>query len=468
MQAFFDDPCLADRRSSSSVPVTTLYDMLGVRPDADDETLKKAFRKAVKATHPDLHVGDAEALLRFRQIVIARDILRDTKQRAVYNRLLEREWERLRRRSKWKRVIIFEAIAVAVLAVVLVKRYTPLVPVPAIEVVKEDMATAGAPAKVDFDNAVGQIEIAPAHPAAQNNTTGRDEPLEKHEGAEVHNRAIEPSITSPATNSGDANMAIAVAAVKIDADIDNAVGQIEIAPAHPAAQNNTTGRDEPLEHEGAEVPNRAIEPSTTAPATNGDIQVIADQGPALSLPSNNAQFYRERGMALYRSGDFARAVVNFDEAIRLDPDDAQAYNIRGNAWDEMGVFERALADYDEAIRIDPNNPAVFHDRAILWQRKGALDKALVDLDRAIRFSFSDANIYCDRGLVWYEKGQHDRAVADFNQAIKIDPDLAVTCIRRGLILHRNIDLNLAFVTVERAIRIDPSIFEVTGRASWRR
>jgi tetratricopeptide (TPR) repeat protein len=399
MQVFFDDPFLADRRSSSSAPVTTLYDMLGVRPDADDETLKKAFRKAVKATHPDLHVGDADALLRFRQIVIARDVLRDAKQRAVYNRLLEREWERLRRRSKWKRIIIFEAIAVAVLAAVLVKRYTPLVPTPAIEVVKEDMVTAVAPDKVDIDNAGGQIEIAAAYLASQNNTAGRNEPLEKHEAAEV--------------------------------------------------------------------PNRAIEPSTTAPATNGDIQVIADQGPALSLPSNNAQFYRERGMALYRSGDFARAVVNFDEAIRLDPDDARAYNIRGNAWDEMGVFERALADYDEAIRINPNNPAVFHDRAILWQRKRELDKALVDLDRAIRFSFSDANIYCDRGLVWYEKGQHDRAVADFNQAIKIDPDLAVTCIRRGLLLHRDIDLNLAFVTVERAIRIDPSIFEVTGRISWR-
>ena len=69
----------------------TLYDLLGAHADDDAETLKKAFRKAVKATHPDLHAGDADAQLRFRQIVNANAILRDAKQRATYDLLLQRE-----------------------------------------------------------------------------------------------------------------------------------------------------------------------------------------------------------------------------------------------------------------------------------------------------------------------------------------------------------------------------------------
>ena len=186
-----------------------------------------------------------------------------------------------------------------------------------------------------------------------------------------------------------------------------------------------------------------------------------------SVPTNDANFYRERGIAAYRSGDFLGAIGNFDEAIRLNPRDAQSYSIRGNVWDELGVFERALADYDEAIRIDPNKPAVFHDRAILWYRKGDLDKALVDLDRAIRFSFADANIYCDRGLVWYQKNRHDRAIADFNQAIKLDPSLAAAYINRGVILHRNRQFNAALATIYPAIRVDPNIFDVNRRANMR-
>jgi len=179
-----------------------------------------------------------------------------------------------------------------------------------------------------------------------------------------------------------------------------------------------------------------IKKDEQAAATGAEVQ--KDSGP---LP-NDANFYRERGISAYHSGDFLGAIGNFDEAIRLNPDDAQSHNIRGNVWDELGIFERALADYDEAIRIDSNNPAVFHDRAILWQRQGALDTALVDLDRAIRFSFSDPNMYCDRGLVWYEKGRLDRAVADFNQATKLDPNFATACIKGGL-MHRNSAFKLA-------------------------
>jgi lipoprotein NlpI len=258
----------------------------------------------------------------------------------------------------------------------------------------------------------------------------------------------------------------AAAAVKLD--VDSAGGSTEMAGARLVEPANlAVQRESRLKHDGAEVPNGVIKPSANASGTNsGAAQVIAGRGSAPGPLTNDANFYRERGVAAYRSGDFLGAIGNFNEAIRLNPDDAQSHNIRGNVWDELGVFERAVADYDAAIRIDPNNPAVFHDRAILWYRKGALDEALVDLDRAIRFSFADANIYCDRGLVWYQKGRHERAIADFNQAIKLDPNFTAAYINRGLILHSNREFTVAFAD-SKAIRVDPQIFDVNRRANTR-
>ncbi len=284
-------------------------------------------------------------------------------------------------------------------------------------------------------------------------------------GAEVEKDKQTASIVGAA--SENENTPTVIAAAKADAVKGDSAGQpVETAgtsvrqPASLAHQGEQRHK-----HDSAEVPNGAIKP-TNAPETNSsDDPDIADRKLALGPLSNNGNFYKARGIASYRDGDFAQAIVNFNAAIRLHPDDAQAYNIRGNAWDEMGFFERALADYDEAIRIDPNSPAVFHDRAILWQRKGELDKALIDLDRAIRFSFSDVNMYCDRGLVWYEKGRHDRAVADFNQAMKLDPNFATACIKRGLIVHRNSEFKLALATVNQAIRVDPSIFDALRRTN---
>jgi len=98
----------------------TLYDLLGVRSDADAEAIKAAFRKAVKAHHPDLHPGEPHSLWRFRQIVAANGILSVAEQRAAYDQLLK--LERQRRRSQWwplvaggiSAVIVFTAVMAGV------------------------------------------------------------------------------------------------------------------------------------------------------------------------------------------------------------------------------------------------------------------------------------------------------------------------------------------------------------------
>ncbi|MFG3591773.1 J domain-containing protein [Bradyrhizobium sp. RDI18] len=66
----------------------TLYDLLGALPSDDAEELRKAFRKAAKATHPDINPDNPDAALRFRELVRAYDILTDTEQRSTYDQLL--------------------------------------------------------------------------------------------------------------------------------------------------------------------------------------------------------------------------------------------------------------------------------------------------------------------------------------------------------------------------------------------
>lgn len=66
----------------------TLYDLLGALPSDDAEGLRTAFRKAAKATHPDINPDNPDAALRFRELVRAYDILTDSEQRATYDDLL--------------------------------------------------------------------------------------------------------------------------------------------------------------------------------------------------------------------------------------------------------------------------------------------------------------------------------------------------------------------------------------------
>jgi len=433
--------------------MTSLYDLLGAHEDDDANALKKAFRKAVKAYHPDLHPNDPGAPDRFRQIIAAHALLRDARQRATYDRVLQLERQQCQLRldchhlesklehqqHRMKRMRTTAAVAAVGALIGGYGLFSPMSTTAIVAVQKDEPAATavqkGRQAATAVETIRNDNHVATVGVAARENE-------------------------KPAT---------AVAAAKAEpagSNIDAPGGSVETTGAQPMAPTGPPDRGEPRDkHDDAVVPQEASEPNAGAPATNSsDAPVIAGGESAPSPPASDANFYLERGIASYRSGDFQGAIGNLAEAIRLNPNNAQSYHIRGNVWDELGVFERALADYDEAIRISPDSPAVFHDRAILWQRKGAFDKALVDLDRAVRFSFADANIYCDRGLVWYLKGRHDRAIADFDRAMKLDPKFTVAYINRGLILHSNRELAVAFAD-SKAVRVDPQIFDAAKHAN---
>lgn len=59
-----------------------LYDLLGVSPDANENEIKKAYRKAALKYHPDKPTGNEE---KFKEISEAFDILSDSNKRAVYD-----------------------------------------------------------------------------------------------------------------------------------------------------------------------------------------------------------------------------------------------------------------------------------------------------------------------------------------------------------------------------------------------
>ncbi|MEN0041932.1 MAG: molecular chaperone DnaJ [Pseudomonadota bacterium] len=62
------------------------YETLGVSRDADEKTLKSAFRKMAMKHHPDRNPGDAAAEAKFKEIGEAYEALKDPQKRAAYDR----------------------------------------------------------------------------------------------------------------------------------------------------------------------------------------------------------------------------------------------------------------------------------------------------------------------------------------------------------------------------------------------
>ena len=61
------------------------YEVLGVPKDADEDALKKAYRKLAKKYHPDANPGDKAAEAKFKEASEAYSVLSDPQKRQQYD-----------------------------------------------------------------------------------------------------------------------------------------------------------------------------------------------------------------------------------------------------------------------------------------------------------------------------------------------------------------------------------------------
>lgn len=62
------------------------YKTLGVKKDASQEDIQKAYRRRAKKLHPDLNPGDPQAEEQFKELSAAYDLLSDAEKRARFDR----------------------------------------------------------------------------------------------------------------------------------------------------------------------------------------------------------------------------------------------------------------------------------------------------------------------------------------------------------------------------------------------
>src|SRR3989442_14844294 len=78
-------PCFSTKGPSMATSKRDYYEVLGVSRSADEEEIKKAFRRLAKQYHPDAN-KEQGAEARFIEVNEAYEILSDPQKRAAYDR----------------------------------------------------------------------------------------------------------------------------------------------------------------------------------------------------------------------------------------------------------------------------------------------------------------------------------------------------------------------------------------------
>src|SRR6185369_9559588 len=77
-----------------------------------------------------------------------------------------------------------------------------------------------------------------------------------------------------------------------------------------------------------------------------------------------AAAFTGRAAAHRAKGDLARAIQDYDQAIKLNPNEATAFYYRGMAHGMRGEAGPTIKDFTQAIRLDPKNANALYSRGL--------------------------------------------------------------------------------------------------------
>jgi len=219
--------------------------------------------------------------------------------------------------------------------------------------------------------------------------------------------------------------------------------------------------------------------------------------------------YYARGVIYFGSGQYARAIADFDSAVKLEPALAEALYARGVAKMRLGqnggadiaaakTLQAEVADRMSVLGISPsprkpgtddlaackmtesNSDGIlgalfFCNRAFTsanlgsegkaaasgvlgrtYYHNGEADEAIVYLTRTLQLAPGEPDIMAMRGLAYAESGHNAEALADFTAAMQASGGDSNVRILRGVYYARTGQRQLALADYSEIIRQEPN------------
>lgn len=133
-------------------------------------------------------------------------------------------------------------------------------------------------------------------------------------------------------------------------------------------------------------------------------------------------FY-DRGIALDRDKQWARAEADLLRALDLFPDQPYVLNYLGYSWAEQGTnLPRARAMIERAAAQRPDDGAITDSLGWVLFKQGDIPAAVRVMERAVELEPLDATITSHLGDVYWAAGRQLEAVFQWRRALTLNPE----------------------------------------------
>jgi tetratricopeptide (TPR) repeat protein len=120
---------------------------------------------------------------------------------------------------------------------------------------------------------------------------------------------------------------------------------------------------------------------------------------ALDVTKNNYLAHNSLASALLEKGETQQAIYHYDNAIRINNYPAANYN-KGVIYFRLGQYQKAILSFNEAIRIRPDYAEAYYNLGIIYHGLNRPQVAIKNFDAAIRIMPNHANAYNNRAFIY--------------------------------------------------------------------
>jgi tetratricopeptide (TPR) repeat protein len=149
-------------------------------------------------------------------------------------------------------------------------------------------------------------------------------------------------------------------------------------------------------------------------------KALSDYNSALSLESDNPEFYYQRGSVYSILNRLDESIHDLDQAISLSPD-IYYLKMKAAIFHDYNHLEKAISEYNKILKLEPDNSDLHLCRSQAYTTLGFIDAALKDVNKSIEIAPYKAESYYRRAILYREKKNVEYALMDINMAISLAP-----------------------------------------------
>lgn len=156
-----------------------------------------------------------------------------------------------------------------------------------------------------------------------------------------------------------------------------------------------------------------------------------------------AQTERDKGLELYKQGDYKNAVKTLEKFTKNAPDDYLGFYYLGIALERLDELKDAEKALEKSIELKPDFADSQAMLALVYFKRNRIDDAVETGEKAVDSGFESATLRYILGVAYFRRGDNEKALENSDKAVKLNSNFPAAYLLKAYAL-----MNFTYGTTE--------------------